>query len=187
MRSSRLWQVALFAMPALLLLGCSQEAEVKEWMERTKQDTRVVIPKIAEPKTYTPFKYEHKDSVDPFNSVKLSAALAKMRAQSGKGIRPDLERRREPLEQYPLDTIKMVGLLQKPGMTYAILQMDKLIFQAKVGNYIGQNFGMITNVTDEGMDIKEIVQDAAGEWVERRARLELQESGQTGKQQENKK
>ena len=186
MRSRSLY--ACLALAAVTLLaGCSQEAEVKEWMAQTKQQTKVVIPKIAEPKTFVPFTYGRKDSVDPFNSAKLSAAIAKMRAQSGKGIRPDMERRREILEQYPLDTLKMVGILQKPGMTYAILQVDKAVFQVKVGNYIGQNFGMITHITEEGVDLKEIVQDAAGEWVERKARLELQESSQTGKQQESKK
>jgi len=182
---SRIGVISLLAM-SVIVAGCSQDAEVREWMEKTKRETKVFVPKISEPKSFAPFSYGRKDSVDPFNPVKLSAAIAKLRAQSGKGIRPDLERRREPLEQYPLDTVKMVGMLQKPGMTYAILQIDKAIFQAKVGNYVGQNFGMITNITESGVDIKEIVQDAAGEWVERKTRLELQESTQTGKQQESK-
>ncbi len=184
-RLSRLMCISLFGVSALLA-GCSQDAEVREWMAQAKRETKVFVPKIAEPKTFAPFAYGRKDSVDPFNPVKLSAAIAKLRALSGKGIKPDLERRREPLEQYPLDTVKMVGILQKPGMTYAILQIDKAVFQAKVGNYVGQNFGMITNITETGVDLKEIVQDASGEWVERKARLELQESSQGGKQQESK-
>jgi type IV pilus assembly protein PilP len=92
-----------------------------------------------------------------------------------------MQRRREPLEQYPLDTIRMVGMLQKPGMTYAILQVDKAIFQAKVGHYVGQNFGMITGISEDAVELKEVVQDASGEWVERKARLELQESKQESK------
>ncbi len=174
-------------MLSAFLAGCGEDAEIREWMDQTKAQTKVFVPKISEPKTFTPFAYARKDSVDPFNPVKLSVAIAKLRAQSGKGIKPDLERRREPLEQYPLDTVKMVGVLQKPGLTYAILQVDKSIFQAKIGNYIGQNFGMITAVKDDGVDLKEIVQDASGEWVERKARLELQESSQAGKPQESKK
>jgi type IV pilus assembly protein PilP len=178
--------LVLFILSALLV-GCSENAEIKEWMEQTKRQTKVAVPSISEPKTFTPFSYGRKDSIDPFNPIKLSTALAKLRAQSGKGIRPNLERRREPLEQYPLDAVKMVGILQKPGLTYAVLQVDKTIFQAKVGNYVGQNFGMITAVTENGVDLKEIAQDAAGEWVERKATLELQESSQTGKPQESKK
>jgi type IV pilus assembly protein PilP len=69
----------------------------------------------------------------------------------------------------------MVGTLQKPGLSYVVLLADRMVFQAKVGNYIGQNFGMITKITDTEVLLKEIVQDGAGDWVERDARLELQE------------
>lgn len=159
-----------------LLAGCGQEAEIREWMEQTKSQTRIAVPKVNPPKTFEPFTYGRRDAIDPFNPSKLLVAIAKQRAQSGKGLKPDLERRREPLEQFPLDTISMVGLLQKPGLTYAILKVDKTIYQAKIGNYIGQNFGMITGISETGIDLKEIIQDASGEWVERKTRLELQES-----------
>lgn len=161
-----------------LLAGCGDgsEGEIREWMAQTRSQAKVFVPKLGEPKTFAPFSYSRKDSIDPFNPAKLAAALAKLRAQSGSGIKPDMERPREPLEQYPLDAIKMVGTLQKPGLSYAILQIDKLIYQAKVGNYLGQNFGMITEITEDSVNLKEIVQDAAGEWTERKARLELQES-----------
>lgn len=161
-----------------LLAGCGDgsEGEIREWMAQTRNQAKVFVPKLAEPKTFAPFSYSRKDSIDPFNPAKLAAALAKLRAQSGSGLKPDMERPREPLEQYPLDAVRMVGTLQKPGLSYAILQVDKLIYQAKVGNYLGQNFGMITEITEDSVNLKEIVQDAAGEWTERKARLELQES-----------
>ncbi|MBS1187531.1 MAG: pilus assembly protein PilP [Burkholderiaceae bacterium] len=170
--------IALCLPMAALLTACGNgaETEIRQWMEQTKRETKVFIKPLAAPKTFAPFVYSQKDSIDPFDPAKLAVALAKLRAQSGKGVKPDLERRREPLEQYSLDTIKMVGTLQKPGMTYAILQVDKLVFQAKVGNYLGQNFGMITGITEDSVNIKEIVQDASGEWTERQAKLELQES-----------
>ena len=174
-------RVAAVTLPlalGLLLAGCgsSSESEVKEWMAQTKRETKVYVPKLTEPKTFAPFAYGRRDSIDPFNPAKLEVALAKMRAKSSSGIKPDMDRPREALEQHPLDTIKMVGTLKKPGLSYAILQVDRLVYQAKVGNYLGQNFGMITGITEEGIDIKEIVQDASGEWAERKARLELQES-----------
>lgn len=99
-----------------------------------------------------------------------------MQANSNSGLKPDFDRRKEPLENYPLDTIRMVGTLQKPGLNYALLQVDKSVFQAKVGNYIGENFGMITKITESEVELKEIVRDASGEWVERQAKLELQEN-----------
>jgi type IV pilus assembly protein PilP len=145
-------------------------------MDETRRQSKIVVQPIAEPKKFTPFAYAAKDEVDPYNPAKLSIALAKLQQNSSSNIKPDLERRRESLEAYPLDTVVMVGTLQKPGLSYALLQVDKSIFQAKVGNYVGQNFGMITRITDTEVELKEIVRDASGEWVERKAKLELQES-----------
>ena len=82
----------------------------------------------------------------------------------------------QAITAYPLDTLKMVGTLERPGLSYALLQVDKAVFQVKVGNYIGQNFGMITSITETDVNVKEIVQDASGDWVERKAKLELQET-----------
>ena len=149
---------------------------VREWMDEVKKQSKVSITKLSEPKKFTPFVYSAKNEVDPYNPSKLAVALAKLQSKSSGAFKPDLERRREPLESYPLDTLKMVGTLEKPGLTFALLQVDKSIFQAKVGNYIGQNFGMITKITDSEVELKEIVQDASGEWVERKAKLELQET-----------
>jgi type IV pilus assembly protein PilP len=170
--------LALAVVSSFSLVGCGDGGvqEVRQWMDEVRQQTVVVVPKISEPKTFTPFVYNEKNEVDPYNPAKLAAAFAKLQGNSTSNIKPDLERRREPLEAFPLDTIKMVGTLQKPSLSYALLQVDKAVFQAKVGNYIGQNFGMITKITDTEVELKEIVRDASGEWVERQAKLELQES-----------
>lgn len=161
-----------------VITGCSDGGtqEIRQWMDEVKRQTKIMVPKLAEPKTFTPYVYSGKDSIDPYNPAKLATALAKLQSKSGGGLKPDLDRRREPLEAYPLDAIKMVGTLEKPGLNYALLQVDRAIFQVKVGNYIGQNLGMITNITDNTVEVKEIVQDASGDWVERNARLELQET-----------
>ncbi len=162
----------------LLLSGCGDAGvqEVKQWMEDVRRQTPVAVQKLQEPKKFTPFVYSATDDPDPYNPAKLAVALAKLKAKSSGTIKPDLERRREPLENYPLDTVKMVGTLEKPGLSYALLQVDKTVFQVKVGNYVGQNFGMVTKITDSEVEVREIVPDAAGEWTERRATLELQEN-----------
>ncbi|NMM26310.1 MAG: pilus assembly protein PilP [Glaciimonas sp.] len=173
------WEKSL---PLLLLLtslgGCgnSEQPEVTQWMKDVKRETKIVIRKIDEPKQFMPFAYAAADAVDPFNPIKLSVALARMQAKSNGALKPNLDRRREVLEDYPLDTLKMVGTLQKPGLSFALLQVDKAVYQIKVGNYVGQNFGMVTKVTETEVEIKEIVQDASGKWTERQAKLELQES-----------
>lgn len=162
---------------AVSLFGCGDSGtdDVSQWMKEVRQQTRVSIKPLSEPKKFTPFSYDAKNREDPYSPNKLASALAKARKDGG-SIRPDLDRRREALEAYPLDTMVMVGTLAKPGLTYALLQVDKAIYQVKLGNYIGQNLGMVTKITENEVMLKEVVQDAAGDWVEREAKLELQES-----------
>jgi type IV pilus assembly protein PilP len=132
------------------------------------------VTKLAEPKKFTPFSYNGKGGADPTSPVKIVDATA---AAGGAGhFKPDLERRREALEAFPLDTLRMVGTLRRTNETFALVQADRSIFRARVGNYIGQNLGRITAITDSEVQLKETVQDASGEWVERNAKLELQES-----------
>src|ERR1700752_2164554 len=160
-----------------LLAGCSDSdvQEVKKWMDDTKKETRPMGQPIAEPKTFVPFAYTGKEVVDPFSQNKLLVALARS-SNSTSALKPDPNRRKEPLESYPLDTIKMVGVMQKGGVTYALLQIDKTVHQVTAGLYVGQNDGKITQVTETGITIREVVQDAAGDWTTREAKLELQES-----------
>lgn len=174
----RNYQIGLALAASLALSGCdnSGNQEVRQWMDEIRQQAKVNVPKLSEPKKFLPFTYAARDSVDPYNPSKLAIALAKARGDSNSALKPDMERRREALESYPLDTLRMVGTLQKPGINYALVLADKTVFHLKVGNYIGQNFGMITNISESEVELKEIVQDASGEWVERQAKLELQES-----------
>jgi type IV pilus assembly protein PilP len=161
---------------SLSLYGCGDGGiqEVSQWMQEVRQQTRVSIKPLSPPKQFTPYTYDAKGREDPYSPNKLAVAFAK--AKGAGAIHPNLERRREALESYPLDTLHMVGTLSKPGMTYGLIQADKSVYQVKVGNYIGQNFGMITRITDNEIELKEVVQDASGEWVEREAKLELQET-----------
>ncbi len=170
-------RLGLSGLLLMSLSGCGDGGiqDVSEWMKEVKQQTRVLIKPLSEPKKFTPFSYDAKGREDPYSPNKLAVALAKSKKDTG-SIRPDLERRREALESYPLDNLRMVGTMAKPGLTYALLQADKSVFQVKVGNYIGQNLGMITKITETEVELKEIVQDASGEWVEREAKLELQET-----------
>lgn len=165
---------SILLLSGLSACGDGGVQEISQWMKDVRQHTKVSIPPLSEPKKFTPFSYDAKGREDPYSSNKLAIALAK--ARKGGGIQPDLERRREPLESYPLDTLHMVGTLAKPGLTYALLQTEKSVFQVRVGNYVGQNLGRVTRITDSAVEIVETVQDASGEWVEREAKLELQET-----------
>ncbi len=161
----------------LWLCGCGQDdsTELRDWMESVKKETRLVVPKLNPPKTYMPVPYEVKADIDPFNPEKLMAVLARMKDNGGR-LKPNMDRPREELESFPLDTLKMVGIIEKNGLKLALIQSDKKVYQAKLGGYIGQNFGLIVKISEAEVQIKETVQDAAGDWVEREAKLELQGS-----------
>ena len=164
--------------PAALLVvaGCSSEIdELKQFV----RDSDKGIPRRVEPlpavKPFEPFAYEGFDLPDPFKPRKLSAP----KEGTGGGIAPDLNRRKEPLEAFPLEQLKMVGTLSQNKEIYALVRADKTLYRVKKGNYMGQNFGLITDVTESEIKLKEIVQDSAGDWAERQSVLPLLE--ETGK------
>ena len=106
----------------------------------------------------------------------LAVARQAQTRASTSAIKPDLDRRREALEGFPLDQLKMVGTLRQHGNNVALIDASGQTFMVKAGNYMGQNFGLVTKISETEVDLKEIVQDAAGEWVERPTKLELQEA-----------
>jgi type IV pilus assembly protein PilP len=169
-------QAGAIVAAALLLAGCgdSDVKEVRDWMDQVKRDTRPAVKPLSEPKDFLPYAYGAKETIDPFSQTKLLNQLAKAAEASRDPNKPDLQRTRELLESYPLDTMHMVGTMQKGGVNYALLQIDRSVYQVRTGQRIGQNFGIVTRVGDDAINIREVVQDAAGEWVERIAKLELQ-------------
>jgi len=163
-------------MATLLLAGCgdSDVREVRDWMEQVKRDTRPAVKPLPEPKDFLPYAYGAKDAVDPFDANKLLGELARAAATSNNPNQPDLQRPREQLETFPLDTMQMVGTMEKGGTRFALLQIERALYQVKAGQRIGQNFGVVTHVGEDAVDIREVVQDAAGEWTQRMTKLELQ-------------
>ena len=172
--SGRIVMAAMLA--ATLLAGCgdSDVREVRDWMEQVKRDTRPAVKPLPEPKDFLPYAYGAKDAVDPFDPNKLLGELARAAATSNNPNQPDLQRPREQLETFPLDTMQMVGTMEKGGTRFALLQVERSLYQVKAGQRIGQNFGVVTRVSEDAVDIREVVQDAAGEWTQRVTKLELQ-------------
>jgi type IV pilus assembly protein PilP len=174
----------LLMLAAALSAGCapSNEAELRQWMAEVRQQVRPVTQTVTPPKEFTPYSYESRGVVDPFDSQKVMMAVTRQQQvrATASAIRPDLERRREALEGFPLDQIKMVGTMRQKDANVALLNTGGATHMVRVGNYVGQNFGLVTRISETEVQIREIVQDAAGEWVERPATLELQEAARTG-------
>jgi len=165
---------------ALGLPACSSSGddELRQWMSELRATIKPKITPLTEPKQFLPQTYAMDSGVEPFNPIKLTQALRRESTQSASNaalIAPEMARRKEPLESYPLDVMAMVGSLDKKGAPTALLKVDKLLYQVRVGNYIGQNYGRIIKITENSIQLREIVQDATGDWIERAASLDLQE------------
>ena len=170
-------------LPAALLLalvgGCAPGHEdLRQWMTEQRNQMRPNVTPLSEPKKYVPQDYVESAAADPFGNERLTQALRRESGVKGSDaslITPELNRRKEPLEAFPLDTMTMVGSLDRGGKRVALLRVDKLLYQVRVGEHLGQNYGRVTKITEGDVVLREIVQDAAGEWIERNSELQLQE------------
>ena len=168
---------ALLAASALTLtlVGCGEQEELSQWMEQQKREVKPNVQPLSPPKKFTPEPYIALNGVEPFSAQKLTVALKQEARQPNSLLAAEINRRKEPLEAYPLDSMRMVGSVMKSGRPYALLKVDNLLYQVKQGDYLGQNYGKITKISETDVSLREIVQDAAGEWIERMSTLQLQE------------
>lgn len=159
---------------SLVLPACSggDHDDLRGWMVDATKDIKGKIPPLPEVKPYEPVPYDAGSLIDPFRPAKIEP---ERKAGGETGMRPDLNRVREPLESYPLESLKYVGVLIKNKTGYAIVQADAALFQVRAGNHMGQNFGVVTKVSEAEISLRELVQDPAGDWVERNSKLLLQE------------
>jgi len=161
---------------AFAAVGCGGEQdELTQWMEQQRREVKPSVQPLSPPKKFTPQPYSALTGVEPFSNQKLTVALKQEARQPNSLLAAEINRRKEPLEAYPLDSMSMVGSVLKNGRPYALLRVDNLLYQVKQGDYLGQNFGKITKISETDVSLREIVQDAAGEWIERTSALQLQE------------
>lgn len=169
----RAFVVAIF--PALLA-GCSDaQDELQQWMEQQAREVKPNVSPLSAPKKFDPQPYLAGNSVEPFSQQKLTVALKRSDVNTNPLLTAELNRRKEPLEAYPIDSMAMVGSVSKLGRPHALLRVDKLLYQVKVGDYIGQNSGKILSIKETEVTYREVVQDASGDLTERLGTLQLQE------------
>jgi type IV pilus assembly protein PilP len=175
-RRARLHRPLAAALLLALLAGCGAEnEELQEWMDRQRREVKPNVSPLSPPKKFEAEPYSSARAVDPFSTQKLTVALKQEERQPNSMLGAELNRRKEPLEAYPLDSMAMVGSVAKQAQPFALLRVDNLLYQVKLGDYIGQNYGRITKINETQIELREIVQDAAGEWIERTTNLQLQE------------
>lgn len=155
-----------------LLTGCGggEGDDLDQFMANAANDMSKNVPPLPEVKPYSPLQYNADGALsEPFRARKVVGA-------SG-GLQPNLNRPRESLEAFPLESLKYVGMLKKGKNTHGLVKKpDNTIEQVKVGNYMGPNYGLVMAINEGVIELKELVQDdTTGDWVERSASLNLQE------------
>ncbi|MEK0427650.1 MAG: hypothetical protein RL001_177 [Pseudomonadota bacterium] len=161
-----------FGALCFVLAGCSgpEDDALHAWMEKVRNETGPAQALAPDPLVIRPVIYNPTDHRDPFDAGKITV----LAGVPGSGPQPDLKRTREPLESYPLDSLRMVGSLLRRGQAVALVQADKLIYQVRSGHHLGQDQGKVINISDTAIDIEEIVQESAGTWTTRKVQLAIQ-------------
>ena len=168
----RRW-LPIAALSVVALAGCGGEShqDLRAWMAAQGAGVKGKLDPLPQMKPYEPFAYNAFDLPDPFKPRKIEPT------KGASKLAPDLARRKEPLEAYPLESLAMVGTLERNKTIYALVRTpDRDVYQIRSGNYVGQNFGVVTGIGEGEVKLKELVQDGAGDWTERSSTLQLQQA-----------
>lgn len=162
----------LFATCVLLLSGCTRgDSDLRQWVAKEKAKPGAPLPPLPVLKTFETFVYQDKDKRDPFGP-----SLEEQREeQAANSTRPD-KHLKEPLENYPLDSLKMVGTIGVgKTMEGLIKDPEGVIHRVHLNNYLGQNSGKITDIADDHIDLVETIPNQTGGWMKRQAKIALDE------------
>jgi type IV pilus assembly protein PilP len=158
----------------LALGGCADESmrDLKAYAEEVKSRPGGPIKPVPEFKPAETYTYAPAERRSPF--IMQEAETEQAQAVAGTGPRPDPNRRREELEQFPLDTLRMVGILEQYNEIWGLVQSkEKTIYRVQPNNYMGQNHGKINRITEDQIELTELIPDGIGGYIERRATLAL--------------
>jgi type IV pilus assembly protein PilP len=168
--------LALAATLALAACGGEPYGDLKQELALLTKDLRGKVDPLPQVKPYEPVPYKAFDEVDPFKPSRIDVVATGAAMAGASGLKPDVNRPKEPLEAFPVESLRMVGTLQQDKQTYGLVRAGANLFRVKKGNYMGLNFGVITSIDENEIKLKELVQDGGGDWVERISSLQLLEA-----------
>jgi len=169
--------VMLAAALALAACGGEEHSDLKEELHQLTKDLRGRVEPLPQVKPYEPVPYTAEGQVDPFRTERIEVASAgRATGASVALIEEQKKRPPEPLEAFPLESIQMLGTITQKNETFALVKAGPNLYRVKKGNYMGQNFGVITAIDEAQISLKELVQDSTGDWVERISSLQLVEA-----------
>ena len=163
-------RVALAVAGLSLVAGCTRgDADLKEWVAQEKAQKGAPIPPLPVLKTFETFEYSDQTMRDPF-----SPSLDEL-PNAASGPQPD-KHPKEPLEAYALDSLRMVGSIGAGASIEALIKdTEGTVHRVHRGNYLGQNNGKVTNITEAQIDLVELIPNGTGGWMERHATIALPE------------
>lgn len=167
--------IALCVLSVLGVVACTSDShtDLANYVAEVKARKAGRIPPLPEIKGYESYAYNKENLRDPFKPT-VEEAIAE--SVSEQGIRPDVGRNKEPLEAFPLDTLRFVGHLEQEGRVWGVITApDSMVYRVEEGNYVGQSFGRIVHISETQIDVREIVPNGLGGWTERDATLRLAE------------
>lgn len=162
----------------VILTGCADEgfSDLQQYINEVKARPKGTIEPLPEPKPIEPFVFKPEGLRDPFKPISESQEDEESQIAIGNGIKPDFSRRKEELEAYPLDSLRMVGTIVKKGNLWGLVKAsDKTIHRVQAGNYMGKNYGRIIRIMTDKIELMEIVPDKPGSWREQQTSLALAE------------
>ena len=181
MRPRMLVKITMVIMATLIISACSGDSlsDLRAFVDAEKAKPGGRVAPIPEVKPFESFAYRSAGRKSPFEPWSTNIGVAKASNGAKGGLQPDTNRRREVLESFPLDTLRMVGTLTRGKTQWAIIKApDGLVYRVTVNNYIGQNYGRITKISNNKVELAEIVPDGLGGWQERQASLVIADKSQ---------
>ena len=160
---------------ALSLGGCTLgRGDLEQWVSAEKAKKGAPLEPLPVVKTFETFEYKDQDLRDPFSPSPEEQRQDQSNANSGP--KPDDKRAKEPLEASPLDSLAMVGTIgMGSGAEGLVKDADGVVHRVHMNNYLGQNYGRITSITEDHIDLVELVPNGSGGWMERQASISLGE------------
>jgi type IV pilus assembly protein PilP len=173
---SSLRVLAFAVLAAGLTAGCaSDQDDLNRYIAEVKARPPSPIPPIPPVRTYTPYEYQGLLGRDPFRQSTSEGSDEVAANATGTGPRPDLQRPKEYLERFELDTLQMVGTFEKASNNWALIRdPDGVVHRVSVGNYMGKNYGRVLSIQPDEVELSEFISNGAGGWLVREAEVALE-------------
>ncbi|MDR0703260.1 MAG: pilus assembly protein PilP [Azoarcus sp.] len=171
---------ALAMLCAASLAGCANDQEdIQKWMEEQAVGMHGAVKPLPEVRIFPVVDYVSTEEMEPFDAARLEPAKPEKQHLDDPRLNPD--RQREPLEAFPLEALKMVGVLAQDKEIHALIQADDVLYQVRTGNFMGRHYGRIVAITEDKVELQELIEDLNEGWIERISTLRLQERQEAGK------